>query len=295
MKDVGVVGLGAMGLPIAGRLIFGGYTVYGCDLLAERREALSRAGGNPVEHAADLPPECSVYLLLMATPDITNEVVFGEKGLAGSLSESDVVVNLGTIGPDAVIELGDSLGEMGVKVLDAPMGKSSEAAAEGTLSLMVAGEEETYHALRPLLDLIASDITFCGELGVASTVKIVNNLVSGAILQAVAEGLALGANAGAPLEMMVEVLSNSGADSWHLRNTFAKRVANRDFEAGFSVDLAAKDLKIGLDMASKRRVPLHVIGQAYQRFVEAQSAQLGSEDWGALAKIAERDAGVELA
>lgn len=294
MKNIGVVGLGAMGLPIASRLVDGRYTVYGCDLQPARREALSVAGGTPVEFASDLPAECSVYLMLMATPAITNEVVFGDNGLVDSLSDGDVLVNLGTIGPDAVIQLGQSLGEMGVEVIDAPMGKSSDAAAEGTLSLMVAGKEETYQSLLPLFERIASDITFCGELGVASTIKIVNNLVSGAILQAVAEGLALGTKAGASLEMMVEVLSNSGADSWHLRNTFAKRVSKRDFEAGFSVDLATKDLKIGMDMASKRQVPLQVIGQAHQCFVGAQAAQLGSEDWGALAKVVERDAGVTL-
>lgn len=295
LENISVVGLGTMGLPIARRLVDSGYKVHGCDLQAKQREALSDSGGSAVERASELPSECSVHLLLMANPELTNTVVFGDDGLVNSLSEGDVVVNLGTIGPDAVIELGESLRPLGVRVLDAPMGKSSEAAAEGTLSLMVAGEEETYNTLRPLLERLATDITFCGELGVASTIKIVNNLVSCAILQSVAEGLVLGAKAGASLELMVEVLSNSGADSWHLRNTFAQRVAKRNFQPGFSVDLAAKDMKIGLDMASKRQVPLHVIGQTHQCFVEAQTGQLGSEDWGALAKIAERNAGVDLA
>ena len=293
-KDVGVVGLWAMGLPIARRLVDSGYTVHGCDLQADRREALSSAGGSSVEYASELPAECSVYLLLLATPELTNEVVFGDSGLVNGLSEGDVVVNLGTIGPDAVIELSKSLEPVGVQVLDAPMGKSSDAAAEGTLSLMIAGEKETYQTLEPLFGRIGTDITFCGELGVASTIKIVNNLVSGAILQAVAEGLVLGVKAGATLELMVEVLSNSGADSWHLRNTFAQRVAKRDFKAGFSVDLATKDIKIGMDMASKRQVPLHVIGQTHQCFVGAQAADFGSEDWGALVKVAEREAGAQL-
>ena len=294
VKDIGVVGLGTMGLPIASRLVDSGYTVHGCDLLAERREMLSSAGGSSVEYASELPAECSVYLLLMATPELTNEVMFGDNGLVNSLSEGDVAVNLGTIGPDAVIELSKSLESTGVEVLDAPMGKSSDAAAEGTLSLMISGEKETYQALEPLFERMATDITFCGELGVASTIKVVNNLVSGAILQAVAEGLVLGAKAGASLELMVEVLSNSGADSWHLRNTFGQRVAKRDFKAGFSVDLATKDIKIGMDMASKRQVPLHVIGQTHQCFVGAQAADLGPEDWGALVKVAEKEAGAQL-
>jgi 3-hydroxyisobutyrate dehydrogenase-like beta-hydroxyacid dehydrogenase len=193
-----------------------------------------------------------------------------------------------------VIGLERSLGPRGIKVLDAPMGKSSKEAAEGTLSLMVAGEEETYQELRSLFEHLATDITFCGELGVASTVKIVNNLVSGAILEAVAEGLVLGAKAGARLDLMVKVLSSTGADCYHLRHTFGERVAGRNFEPGFSIDLETKDLKIGLDMASKRQMPLPVLGQAYQRYVEGQAAGLGSEDWGALVKLSEKAAGVEL-
>ncbi len=293
-NSIGVVGLGTMGMPIATRLASNSFEVYGHDVQAERLETLSAIGGSPVKKASEFPEECSVFFLLLPNPEITNTAVFGEDGLAEALKEGDVVVNLGTIGPDAMISLDRSLSPGGVKVLDAPMGKSSREAAEGTLSLMVAGEEEAYRSLRPLFEHIAADITFCGELGVASTIKIVNNLVSGAILEAVAEGLVLGAKAGAPLDLMVEVLSHTGADSWHLRNTFGGRVAKRNFEPGFSIDLETKDLKIGLDMASKRQVPLPIIGQAFQRYVEGQAAGLGPEDWGALVKLSEQVAGVEL-
>jgi 2-hydroxymethylglutarate dehydrogenase len=281
-------------MPIATRLIKIELTVYGCDLQAERRESLASAGGFPVEQPSKFPKECKIFLLLLPNPAITTEAVFGDTGLISTLKEEDTVVSLGTIGPDAIIGLEGSLRPEGVHVLDAPMGKSSKEAGEGTLSLMVSGAEEIFYSVRPLLDRIASDITFCGDVGVASTIKIINNLVSGAILEVVAEGLVLGAKAGAPLALMVEVLSRTGADSYHLRNTFGQRVAKRDFKPGFSIDLETKDLKIGLDMAAKRQMPLPVIGQAFQRYVEGQAAGLGPEDWGALVKLAEMDAGVEL-
>ena len=281
-------------MPIATRLIKNDLTVYGCDLQAERRESLASAGGCPVEQPSKFPKECKIFLLLLPNPAITTEAVFGDTGLISTLKEEDTVVSLGTIGPDAIIGLEGSLRPEGVHVLDAPMGKSSKEAGEGTLSLMVSGAEEIFYSVRPLLDRIASDITFCGDVGVASTIKIINNLVSGAILEVVAEGLVLGAKAGAPLALMVEVLSRTGADSYHLRNTFGQRAAKRDFKPGFSIDLETKDLKIGLDMAAKRQMPLPVIGQAFQRYVEGQAAGLGPEDWGALVKLAEMDAGVEL-
>ncbi len=294
LTSVGILGLGVMGMPIATRLVKNGLTVYGCDLQAERRETLASAGGFSVEQPSKFPKECKIFLLLLPNPVITTEAVFGDTGLIGTLKEEDVVVSLGTIGPDATIGLERSLRPKGVYVLDAPMGKSSKEAGEGTLSLMVSGAEEIFHSVRPLLDRIASNITFCGDVGVASTIKIINNLVSGVILEVVAEGLVLGAKAGAPLDLMVEVLSHTGADSWHLRNTFGQRVAERNFDPGFSVDLETKDMKIGLEMAAKRQVPLPVIGQAFHRYVEGQAAGLGPEDWGALVKLSEQVAGVEL-
>lgn len=293
-RTVAIVGLGTMGMPIANRLIEKDIEVYGYDVEPGRLEALAAAGGTPVERASGFPEECEVFFLLLPNPEITHSAVFGEEGLAESLGRGDVVVNLGTIGPDAVIELQSSLQPDGIEVIDAPMGKSSREAAEGTLALMVAGEEATCDRLRPLFELIATDITFCGELGVASAIKIVNNLVSGAILEAVAEGLVLGAKAGASLDLMVQVLSSTGADCFHLRNTFGQRVARRDFEPGFSIDLETKDLGIGLQMASSRGVPMPVLEQAHRRYVEGQKAGLGPEDWGAMVKLSEKAAGTEL-
>ena len=141
MKDIGVVGLGAMGLPIASRLVDSGYTVHGCDLQAERRESLSSAGGSSVEYASELPAECSVYLLLLATPELTNVVMFGDNGLANSLSEGDVVVNLGTIGPDAVIELAESLEPTGVQVSGRSDGKKLRCRGRGNALLDGRGRE----------------------------------------------------------------------------------------------------------------------------------------------------------
>lgn len=292
---IGVIGLGAMGMPIAIRLLKGGFDIHGCDPMEDRRKSLAASGGASVEHPSGFPERCTVFLMLLPNPEITHGAVFGEHGLAGVLEEGDVLANLGTIGPDAVVGLDSSLRPRGVHVLDVPMGKSSKEAAEGTLSLMVSGEEEIFRPLRPLFEQIAADITFCGEeIGIASTVKIINNLVSATILEAVAEGLVLGAKAGVPLGMMVEALSQTGADSWHLRNTFGRRVAQRDFEPGFSIDLAAKDLKIGLDAAYKRDVPLPVISQSFQRYIEGSSSGLGNEDWGALVKLAEQAADTRL-
>lgn len=296
-NTVGVIGLGAMGLPIAINLAKHGLSVHGCDVSEERRASLVAAGGHAVAQPAELPKDCTVYFVILPNPPITELALFGESGLAGPsgpLSENDIVINLGTIGPDALIALAKRLEERGARVLDVPMGKSSVAAAEGNLSLMVSGDDSTLAEVRSLFDNIASEILYCGNLGIASTIKIVNNLVSATIADVVGQALVLGVAAGAPFDVMIKVLSSTGADNWHVRNTFAHHVSKRDFKPGFSVDLATKDLKIGLDMAAQRHIPLPTVAQAHQRYLDAQSKGFGAEDWGAMAKIAEASAGVEL-
>ena len=289
-RPVGVVGLGAMGLPVAGRLAAAGYGVHGCDPDPTRRAALEQIGGSAYERASELPASCGTYLTLLPDGAITLDAV---AGLAeGGLAAGDVVINLGTIGPDAIAALAAELEPRGVRVLDAPMGTSSQDAERGTLALMTAGDRGLADELHPLLSCFASEITYCGELGMASAVKIVNNLVSASILAVVAEGVALGTRAGLSLDLMVDVLSRTGADSWHLRHTFGERVRAGDFAPGFSIDLSAKDLRIGLGLAGERNVPTPMIEEALKRYVAAQDAGLGGEDWGSLAKLADRDAGM---
>jgi 3-hydroxyisobutyrate dehydrogenase-like beta-hydroxyacid dehydrogenase len=292
-QSVAVIGLGAMGLPIAINLIKAGYTVYGCDLSASRRDLLVNEGAHVVTNPAELPSTCSIFLLLLPNPAITETALFGPEGLAhGVLSTGDVVLNLGTIGPDSVLMAAERLREMDVDVLDVPMGKSSADASDGTLSLMVSGDDLVIAGVVPILEAIATEITYCGALGVASTLKLVNNLVSATIVDVVAQGFALGTAAGASVDLIIKVMASTGADNWHLRNTFARKVVRRDFTAGASIDVVAKDMKLGLDMAARKAVPLPTLAVAYQHYIAAQAAGYGPDDWGSLAKIAERDAGL---
>ncbi|GFG48663.1 hypothetical protein CQY20_09930 [Mycolicibacterium agri] len=296
-ETIAVIGLGAMGGPVARNLATAAGGVIGCDPDSARRAGFTEKHGRAVGLPRELPTSVQTVFVLLPSPAITEDALFGPDGLAatpGLLDKGKTVVNLGTIGPDAVIALGKRLAERGCSLLDLPMGKSSAAAEAGDLSLLAAGDESTLAAVRPLLEHISTEVVFCGALGLASTIKIVNNLVSSTIADVVGQALALGAAAGAPLDLMIKALSATGADNWHLRNTYPKKVAQRDFTPGFSVDLATKDMRIGLDMAAARRVPLPTISQAYQRYVQAQQSGFGSEDWGALAKVAEQTSGTLL-
>lgn len=296
-ETIAVIGLGAMGGPVARNLSEGEGGVIGCDPSAAARARFEEAHGRAVSIPAELPTSVQTFFVLLPNPAITEAAIFGPEGLASVsnlLGPGKTVINLGTIGPDAVIALGERLSEYQTALLDSPMGKSSAAAEAGDLSLMAAGDEDVIARVRPLLDHISSEVTYCGELGLASTIKIVNNLVSSTIADVCGQALALGAAAGAPLDLMLKSLTAAGADNWHLRNTFPNKVAHRDFIPGFSIDLATKDMRIGLEMAAARQIPMPTVAQAYQRYLQAQQDGMGREDWGALAKVAEKSSGAKL-
>lgn len=296
-RTISVIGLGAMGLPVARNLAGDDVTVVGCDPSPERRALFDHDGVATVAKPADLPVQSSVFFVLLPNPAITEQALFGDDGLvatSGLIGDGDIVINLGTIGPDAVVEFDKRLSERGCALLDVPMGKSSAAAESADLSLMAAGNETTIARVRPLLDRIASEVVLCGEVGIASTIKIVNNLVSSTISDVVGQALTLGVAAGAPPDLMIKSMMAAGADNWHLRNTYQHKVSQRDFDPGFSIDLATKDMRIGLDMAATRQISLPTVSQAYQRYLQAQKQGYGNEDWGALAKVAENSAGISL-
>jgi 3-hydroxyisobutyrate dehydrogenase-like beta-hydroxyacid dehydrogenase len=181
----------------------------------------------------------------------------------------------------------------GARMIDAPVGRSSAAAATGDLIIMVGGDEETVAHCRPVLEAMGSTIHHCGPIGAGVTTKVVNNLLSSSILLSVAEAMVLGVKAGLKPDVMVQVMSGTGAGCWQLENTFKNKVFKGDFEPGFKVNLAHKDLGLALTLARENGVPLLVGGLARELYQLARAQGKGDQDWGAYTTVLEQLAGVE--
>jgi 2-hydroxy-3-oxopropionate reductase len=194
--NVGFIGLGIMGAPMAGHLIAGGHSL----ALKTRRqvpEALVSAGGHACATAAEVAERSDVIILMLPdTPDV-EAVLFGADGVAEGVKRGAVVVDMSSISPIATRDFAARLAERGAAYLDAPVSGGEVGAKNAALSIMVGGNEETFARVKPLLDLMGKTVTHVGEVGAGQVAKVANQIIVALTIEAVAEGLLFASKAGA--------------------------------------------------------------------------------------------------
>ena len=282
---VGVIGLGAMGLGVARTLLRAGYPTLGCDLRPEALRAFERDGGVPCPAPSAMGSRCQVVIVLVVNEAQTDEALFGQGGAARALTPGSVVVSSATVSPEFARDLGRRLGEHGILMVDAPVSGGAARAAEGKLTLMTSGPAEAYAKCEEVLASVSARVYHLGDRhGMGSQVKIVNQLLAGVHIAAMAEALALGIREGVDLKVLYEVITHSAGNSWMFENR-APHVIEGDYTSLSAVDIFVKDLGLVLDTARASKFPLPLSAAAHQMFMAASSAGHGREDDSAVIKI----------
>jgi len=293
-RPVGVVGLGAMGGAIARHLVASGFPVTVHDLSETAVAAMAAAGATAARTAREVAAASEVVLLSLPNPEAVEAVILAPDGVAAGLRSGAVVVDTSTSDPAVTQRLAADVAAAGGSLIDVPLGKGPAAAATGDLTLMAGGDADVIDSCADVLDTVGSRRYHCGPVGSGHAMKLANNLVSCAMNALVAEAMTLGAKAGLRPETMLEVMSNTAADNWHLRHTFPMRVFTGRFEPNFKLALAHKDLGLAVRFAGAQRVPAPIAAAAHELHGRALKAGLGDEDQGAVVKVLERAAGVEV-
>jgi 2-hydroxy-3-oxopropionate reductase len=264
---VGVIGLGALGEPIAGLLLKAGFSVALCDLRREPLERLAKLGGKPCASPAEVARHSDLVVSLVLDERQTMDVVFGDAGLLGELRPGAILAIGSTLGPAPVRKIAAALQEQKrAHVLDIPISGGLVAAREGTLSVMAGGEDAVFERAMPALKVFARDITRTGGVGSGQTAKLAHQLVFSVNVMALLEGLALGVAGGLEPAVLKQVLGNGLANSAVLQ-------AWPDLGARWKGMLAItppgaplpnmrKDLHLVLELARELGVPLHIASQA---------------------------------
>ncbi len=291
-ETVGVVGTGIMGAPMARNLVKAGFEVIVYNRTASRAEALREDGCTVAASLAEVGQAASVVITMVPdTPDVL-AVVEGEGGLAGAMREGSVLIDMSTISPAGTRALAGRLAERGIAMLDAPVSGGSWGAQQGTLTIMVGGEQETFDRCLPVFEGMGKSITLMGPSGMGQTTKLVNQILVAGTCAAVAEALVFAASQGADLLKTVEAVSGGAAGSWQLSN-LGPRMARRDFAPGFMVKLQQKDLRLILEASQEQHVPLAVTSLARQYLTAVEAMGSGDEGTQAVVKAVEALAGVE--
>ena len=291
-ETIGLIGTGIMGAPMARNLAKAGFEVVAWNRTEAKARALEADGVAVAGSVAEVGRRASIVVTMVPdTPDVLG-VVEGEGGLAEALSAGDVLVDMSTISPGETRALASRLAERGVAMLDAPVSGGSWGAQQGTLTIMAGGEESTFARCLPAFEAMGKSITLMGPSGMGQTTKLVNQILVAGTASAVAEALVFASAQGADLLKTIEAVSGGAAGSWQLAN-LGPRMAQGDFAPGFMVKLQQKDLRLILEAAQERHVPLTVTSVARQYYTALEALGLGDEGTQAVVKAVERLAGVE--
>ena len=284
-KNVGVIGLGAMGLGIAKTLRSNGFNVHVCDVRAEAAAAFAKEGGVACASPAALAAACSVLVSVVVNAAQTESVLFGENGAAAAMPAGSTFVMCSTVDPNWSISLESRLAAQGVNYVDAPISGGAAKAASGQMTMMTSAKPAAYAAADAVLDAMAGKVYRLGDsAGAGSKVKIINQLLAGVHIAAAAEAMALGLREGVDAHALYEVITHSAGNSWMFETRMAHVLA-ADYTPLSAVDIFVKDLGLVLDTARASKFPLPLASTAHQMFMQASTAGFAKEDDSAVIKI----------
>lgn len=290
MQTVAFIGLGNMGREMARHLLKAGHSVNVFDLVTSACDPLVLEGARSSSNVADTVRGADIVIsMLPNTPDVQS-IVYSSDGILANPPKGKLYVDMSTISPEATRAMALDLSSAGIAMLDAPVSGGPIGAKNAALSIMVGGQKHAFEGALPFLKVMGQTISHVGEVGAGQTVKLCNQLICAVNIQAVCEALALGRASGVDLEQMREVLLGGSAASWMLEKLGPAMIAG-DSSAGFRIDLMLKDLRLVLEMAGQKDVPLPATALVTTQYVEARAHGEGSNGNQALFRVYDRMTG----
>jgi len=299
IHQIGFVGLGNMGGPMAALLIKAGFDLTVFDVNAMVLEQfVRRQGGRPAKSVADLGSGVQAVITMLPDGNVVREVVTGggneNAGLLASMPEGSILVDMSSSSPTGTQDLGRILAKRGIRMLDAPVSGGVTRAVDGTLAIMVGGDPEGIRLCRPMFEAMGKQIFETGILGAGHAMKVLNNAVSAAGLIAAAEALLIGSRFGLNPELMIDILNASTGRNNSTENKFKQFIVSRRFDSGFSLDLMVKDLTTAVDLAHAAKVPAIFSGACRELWAAAQGGLEKGVDHTAVVRWFEEMADLEL-
>lgn len=289
---IGFIGLGTMGARMAERLVKAGHDVVVHNRTRSKEEPLAALGaGRAPSPAACAADRELVITIVSDTPDV-QAVVLGDEGVVATMGSGSVLVDMSTISPATTRRLAAALAEHGVDMLDAPVSGGSEGAANGTLSIMVGGDEKALARVRPALDVLGKTVTHVGAIGAGQIAKAVNQVILAGTYASVAEGMALAQAAGIDVQAALRALGGGAAASWVLENR-AGNMLTGSYPLGFRTRLHRKDLGIALAAARELGVvaPIAALVEQWETGLVTQG--YGDEDVSNIARVVRSQSGFD--
>jgi 3-hydroxyisobutyrate dehydrogenase-like beta-hydroxyacid dehydrogenase len=291
-ETVAFIGCGAMGAPIAERLIDAGYVVRLFDPRAAAMAPLVQRGGVAATSPRDAATGATVAFACLPAPEVSRAVAFGADGVIGA-SSLRVHVEMSTIGSPTVQAIATELAQENIVLLDSPVSGGPRGARAGTLATMVAGEHAAFERVKPMLQAVARNVFYVGDKpGLGQVVKLANNMISAAGMLAAFEASAMAVKAGVDARTLIETVNASTGRNSATMDKFPASVLTRSFDYGGKVSTMYKDVSLCLEEAKHLKVPMWLGANVVEMWHMGMAEGRGDDDFTSLIQMIEKWSGV---
>ena len=294
--DLGFIGLGIMGQPMAGHLAAAGYklSVYDVDRRCAEKVAADYAGVHIMDSPKAVAEVAEIVVTMLPSGRFVRDVALGENGLVHGFRAGSLLLDTSSCEPWLTVETASSLAKKEVAMVDAPVSGAQIGAIKGELVFMVGGDDESIGRVAPLLNLMGKQSFHLGPIGAGHAMKCINNLITAVTLLSTAEGLTIGKKFGLNPDVMVDVLNVSTGESWISRTHIKQRVTSRKFDDPFKLGLMVKDIDIALKLAQDLDVPTRLSSLNQEMWTAARGHEGADSSVSNLVRWLEHATGVQI-
>ena len=290
---LGFIGLGQLGSRLARRLLESGYTVAVYDRNRSAAEELTHLGATGYDIASELANHCNVAITCLPSPDASRDVMIGSGRVLENLSPGSTWIEASTVSVQDIREMSAVASAKGIGVLEAPFTGGVHRAAGGKMTVLAGGDEKLFEEHRQLLESLASQVIYLGEIGNASLVKVISNLLCLVDLVAAGEALMLASKGGIDLAQCYRAICASSGTSREFED-WVPVILNGSLNTGFTTDLGLKDLGFVTDLGEQHGVPLKLAGLVKELFEQSRELYGGDAWTPHVVRMLEEEAGEEL-
>jgi 2-hydroxy-3-oxopropionate reductase len=290
---IGFIGLGIMGKPMARNLLKAGHEVVCYDIVPQNVDAVTSAGAVAADSAKAVAGRCPVIITMLPNSPHVKEAVLGTGGVLEGAKEGTILIDMSSIAPLASQEIAQACEQKGVKMIDAPVSGGEPKAIDGTLSIMVGGDEAVFNSVKDILLKMGASAVHCGPIGAGNTTKLANQVIVACNIAAVAEAFTLARKAGVDPKRVFEAIKGGLAGST-VMNAKVPMILEGNFNPGFKIDLHIKDLNNALDTGHNVGSPMPLTAQVMEMMQTLHADGCGQNDHSGLAKYYAKISGTKI-
>jgi len=290
--NIGFIGLGIMGRPMAKNLLRAGYALTVYDKFA-KCDDLVALGAKAGTSNQDVAAQSEVIITMLPNSPNVREAVLGENGVLAGAKPGTILVDMSSIAPAAAQEICAAVKAKGIVMIDAPVSGGEPKAIEGTLAIMVGGDAAAFATVKPILERMGSSVVRVGDIGAGNVTKLANQIVVALNIAAVSEAFVLATKAGVDPEAVFNAIKGGLAGST-VMNAKVPMILDGNFKPGFRIELHIKDLQNALDTAHALNVPVPLTANVMETLQALKNDDMGANDHSAIVRYYEKLAKVEV-